>query len=152
MPDRCDTAIPAGTSPSPRTWRDRLGDDTWVPGLSVWPVAQRSPAVQRRGRHVAGSTAHPARMLPDLAAHAIAAYTEPGELVCDPLAGIGTTLVEAVHAGRRAVGVEYEPGWAALAEANIALAYRQGGAGHATVVRGDATGLPDILPAGSRGQ
>jgi modification methylase len=58
-------------------------------------------------------------MLPALARRAIDAYSNPGDLVLDPMCGIGTTLVEAIHAGRRAVGVELEPRWAKLARANI---------------------------------
>jgi modification methylase len=152
MADAHSTPLAADPAHEHPAWRCRVGDERWVPGLSVWPVAQRSPAAQRRGRYVAGSSAHPARMLPDLAAHAITAYTHPGELVADPLAGVGTTLIEAVHAGRHAVGVEYEPGWAALAAANIAHAHAQGGTGHAEVIQADATGLPDILPDCYRGQ
>jgi len=152
MADPRTTQVAADPTHDHRAWRGRMGDDDWAPGLSVWPVAQLSPAAQRRGRYVAGSTAHPARMLPDLAAHAITTYTQPGELVCDPLAGTGTTLVEAVHTGRHALGVEYESGWAALAEANIAHAHRHGGTGNASIVRADATDLPDILPAHYRGQ
>jgi len=34
-------------------------------------------------------------MLPAIAATAITRYTEPGDLVADPMCGIGTTLVEA---------------------------------------------------------
>lgn len=60
---------------------------------------------------MAESTAHPAKMLPAVAAYAIAHYTRPGELVLDPMCGIDTTLVEAVRLGRRAVGIEYEPHW-----------------------------------------
>ena len=45
---------------------------------------------------------------------AIARYTAPGDLVADPMCGIGTTLVEAVHQGRNALGIEYEPRWAAV--------------------------------------
>jgi hypothetical protein len=71
----------------------------------------------------------------------IADYTRPGDLVFDPLAGIGTTLVEAVRARRNAFGIEYEPGWVALARANIALTRRQGGTGHARLAQGDATRL-----------
>lgn len=115
-------------------------------GSSVWLVGQRSPAAQRRGRFVPESGAHPARMWPDVAAHAIAAYTRAGDLVLDPLCGIGTTLVEAIHAGRDAIGVEYEPRWADLARANTALAQTQGGTGHGMVVTGDATALPGLLP------
>lgn len=61
--------------------------------VSVWATAQASPAGQRRGRYVPESTAHPAKMLPATAVHAISHYTEPGEWVLDPMCGIGTTLV-----------------------------------------------------------
>jgi DNA methylase len=67
--------------------------------LSVWVTAQSTGPMQRRGRYVPDSVKHPARMLPAIAAHAINAYTQPGDLVLDPMCGIGTTLVEAVHLG-----------------------------------------------------
>ena len=82
------------------------------PHLSVWPTAQRDARAQRRGRYLPESTAHPAKMLPAIAATAIARYTRPGDLVADPMCGIGTTLVEAVHLGRDGLGIEYEPRWA----------------------------------------
>jgi adenine-specific DNA methylase len=90
-------------------------------------------------------------MLPAVAVHAISAYTQPGELVLDPLAGIGTTLVEAVHAGRDAVGIEYEPGWAALARANLEHAAAQGATGAGMVIRGAAPRRSDLLPPVLRG-
>src|SRR5436305_5029043 len=86
--------------------------------LSVWATAQRDARTQRRGRYLPASTAHPAKMLPAIAATAIARYTRPGDLVADPMCGIGTTLVEAVHAGRDGLGIEHEPRWAAVAAAN----------------------------------
>jgi modification methylase len=91
-------------------------------------------------------------MLPAVARHAIAAYTNPGDLVLDPLAGIGTTLVEAVHTGRDAIGIEYEPGWAILAEANLKLAASQGATGHGMITQADATRLPDLIPPVMRGR
>ncbi|MBG0567350.1 TRM11 family SAM-dependent methyltransferase [Actinoplanes aureus] len=105
-------------------------------------VGQRSLATQRRGRHVSGSSAHPDRMAPDLAVALIYDYTQPGDLAVDPFAGVGTTLAEAVRGGRDAYGVEYDPGWVALARANLALARRQSGIGHGQIVRGDVTRLP----------
>lgn len=36
-------------------------------------------------------------------------YSEPGDLVCDPCAGGGTTLLAAVIEGRRAIGAERDP-------------------------------------------
>src|SRR5919201_2033770 len=117
--------------------------------LSVWPTAQRDARTQRRGRYLPESVAHPAKMLPGIAATAIARYTEPGDLVADPMCGIGTTLVEAVHLGRDGLGVEYEERWAAVAAANIAHARRQGATGTAEVIRGDARLLSRLLPPGT---
>ncbi|MEU4626653.1 DNA methyltransferase [Actinoplanes sp. NPDC023801] len=121
-------------------------------GLSVWATAQSTGPVQRKGRYVAESVRHPARMLPAIAAHAIAHYTKPGDLVLDPMCGIGTTLVEAVHAGRDAFGVEYESRWSDIADANIRHAHAQGATGRAAVIRGDSTGILSLVPAVLTGQ
>jgi modification methylase len=84
-------------------------------------------------------------MLPELARRAIAAYSEPGQLIVDPMCGIGTTLVEAIHLDRDALGAELERRWASLASANIARAREQGASGRAAVVEGDARQLPRLL-------
>jgi tRNA G10 N-methylase Trm11 len=105
---------------------------------SVWPVAQQTARAQRSGRYLPASTAHPGKMLPELARQAICAYSEVGELVLDPMCGIGTTLVEAVHLGREAIGVELEPHWVALAATNLAFAREQGATGRGLVTHGDA--------------
>jgi modification methylase len=121
-------------------------------GLSVWPTAQRDARAQRRGRYLPESTAHPAKMLPAIAATAIARYTRPGDLVADPMCGIGTTLVEAVHQGRDGLGVEYEDRWARVAAANVNWARRHGAAGTAEVIRGDARLLAALIPPGAAGR
>jgi DNA modification methylase len=90
-------------------------------------------------------------MLPALAAHTITTYTKPGDLVLDPMCGAGTTLVEAVRAGRHTIGVDIEPAFADLAQANLNLAQRDGATGHGMVVCGDATDLPRLLPHRLRG-
>jgi modification methylase len=120
--------------------------------LSVWPTAQQDARTQRRGRYLPESISHPAKMLPAIAATAISRYTRPGDLVADPMCGIGTTLVEAVHLGRDGLGVEYEDRWASLAAANVGRARRQGAAGTAEVIRGDARQLASLLPAGTAGK
>ncbi len=119
--------------------------------LSVWPAAQRTARAQRAGRYLETSGTHPAKMLPAIAARAVATYTRPGDLVVDPMCGIGTTLVEAVHQGRDAVGIEYEPEWAAHAEANLALARAQGASGQAEVICGDGRCLVSHLDPAARG-
>jgi hypothetical protein len=120
--------------------------------VSVWTTAQTSPAVQRKGRYIAEATAHPAKMLPAVAAYAIAHYTQPGDLVLDPMCGIGTTLVEAVRAGRRAVGIEYEPHWVDVARANLALAGDAGARHEGRVFHGDARQIASLLPPEYVGQ
>jgi modification methylase len=106
--------------------------------LSVWACAQRPAVWQRRGRYLPATTSHPAKMLPTLAATAITSYTQPGELVLDPMCGIGTTLVEAAHLDRTAIGIECEQRWANLARANLDLAREHGAAGRGAVITGDA--------------
>src|SRR5215218_2325219 len=112
-----------------------------VTTLSVWPVAQQTAREQRRGRYLPASTAHPGKMLPELARSVIRAYSQPGELVLDPMCGIGTTLVEAIHLDRDAIGVELEHRWAAIAAGNALLAREQGAPAHALSLRGDARRL-----------
>jgi DNA modification methylase len=68
-------------------------------------------------------------MLPATARRATEPHTTAGDVVLDPICGIGTTLVEAVHLGRHAVGVEYEPRWADLATANLIDAGTNGAPG-----------------------
>lgn len=52
---------------------------------------------------------YPAKFIPQLAARVIRENTQPGDLVCDPFMGSGTTLVEAIVNGRRAYGTDVNP-------------------------------------------
>jgi hypothetical protein len=60
--------------------------------------------------YVRGSThnfyRYPARFAPSFARAAIEAYTDKGDTVFDPFVGGGTSVVEALAAGRRAIGVD----------------------------------------------
>ncbi|WP_119388200.1 DNA methyltransferase [Taklimakanibacter lacteus] len=49
---------------------------------------------------------YPARFSPIFARAVIETFTDPGDLVLDPHVGGGTTLVEALAAGREAIGVD----------------------------------------------
>ncbi|WP_182907601.1 TRM11 family methyltransferase [Microbispora sp. H13382] len=116
------------------------------PGGSVWVTGQQPSRTQRRGRYLPESMKHPGKMLPAIAAQVIATYTAPGELVVDPMCGIGTTLVEAIHQGRHAAGIEYEGQWAKLAAENVAHARWNGAPGTAQVVIGDSRNASRLLP------
>lgn len=138
MTDDTTSTTPTGRVPA----RSLTGIPT-----SIWVTAQRNSRAQRAGRYVPESVAHPAKMLPDIAAYAITAYTQPGDLVVDPMCGIGTTLVESLHLGRSSLGIEYEPRWARFAKQNIALAKSQGAADcDARVIRADARSLTRVVP------
>ena len=129
--------------PEPGSWSGHA-TPTDRGGLSVWATGQRPAPTQRGHRYPAA--AHPARMLPEIAATAITALTQPGDLVLDPLCGGGTTLIEALYLDRAAVGIDIDPHWAAATRTNITHAYHLGVGGHAHVITADAQRLPDALP------
>jgi len=119
--------------------------------LAVWPSAQRTSQWQRYGRYLAESNRHPGKMLPALARRAVETYSDPGGLVVDPMCGIGTTLVEAIDLGRRAIGVELEPRWAKLAAANIEHVHESPRTrALAQVAEGDARQLARVLTTQAR--
>src|SRR5947209_10183164 len=56
-----------------------------------------------------GLHAYAAKCPPQLVKYGFRYYSNPGETVLDPMAGSGTTLVEARLMGRRAVGYDIDP-------------------------------------------
>lgn len=113
---------------------------------SVWATGQRSVRYQRGDRYVAAGRAHPAKMIPSIARHAIGAYSNPGDIVLDPMCGVGTVLVEAIDAGRRAFGVDYEPEWVGVTAANLHLARQRQPGTTGDIRQGDARHLTTLLP------
>jgi site-specific DNA-methyltransferase (adenine-specific) len=90
-------------------WRDELG--SW-PGMcsTVWNI---TPAARVPG-------GHPAPFPVELARRCIRLSTWPGEVVLDPFAGTGTTLVAARQLGRRAIGIEASEAYCAQAVERLA--------------------------------
>jgi hypothetical protein len=113
---------------------------------SVFVTGQECSREQRRGRYTPESIDHPGKMLPSIARYLIATYTQAGEPVADPMAGINTTVVEAMHLGRHGIGIEYEPKWAWLAADNIRLATAHGATGTGEIYQGDSRHLPALIP------
>jgi len=56
-----------------------------------------------------GLHAYAAKCPPQLVRYGLHYYSKPGEMVLDPMAGSGTTLVEARLMGRHAVGYDIDP-------------------------------------------
>jgi hypothetical protein len=81
---------------------------------------------------------HPTAKPVDLLRMLIRMYSEPGDLVCDPFAGSGSTGVAAKLEGRSFFGVERDPKWFKTASSRIESAQLQ-----PTIDGGDEP-LPDM--------
>ena len=105
-------AATAGAWTRSKTMRNRAGDftrgsSTWqtpdfLPRDNVWSYStggQVDPVLRR----------HPAPFPYKLAADHVRTWTNPGDLVLDPMAGSGTTLRAALDLERETVGIEIEP-------------------------------------------
>jgi DNA modification methylase len=95
--------------PHPRNTLNELSGEEWLYFTkSVWTTAYPSElghALRKR---------HGANKPPRLMARLIEFFTKSGELVLDPFAGVGGTLLGAAIARgpRRAIGIELAPRWA----------------------------------------
>lgn len=54
---------------------------------------------------------HPTQKPTELVQQLIEMFSEPGQLICDPFLGSGTTAVAAVKSGRHYIGYEIDPGY-----------------------------------------
>ena len=115
--DRFDRAIP-------RPKRKELGlphiptiskEEFFESALDVWEIP---PA------H-ASKVGHPAPFPVELPWRFINFYTYEDDLVVDPFAGSGTTLVAAMQSGRRAAGWDTDPAYVELARSRLAKVARQ---------------------------
>lgn len=96
--------------------RGRLTESEWREWgyRQVWSI----PSVRKNDDHEA-------KFPLELARRVVKLFSDEGDIALDPFIGSGTTAVAALTEGRRYIGIEKEPKYAALAEANIAEARRQ---------------------------
>jgi DNA modification methylase len=115
---------------------------------SVWSTAYPSELGHDQRR------AHGANKPPRLMARLIEFFTTTGELVLDPFAGVGGTLLGAAisRGPRRALGIELEPRWVRIYESVVRdlLAERDGlGPALADLGSPDPGGVRSFDPTGS---
>jgi DNA modification methylase len=143
---------PAGVQernpPHPANDLNELSGEEWLYFTkSVWTTAYPSELGHDRRR------AHGANKPPRLMARLIEFFTKTGDVVLDPFAGVGGTLLGAAIARgpRRAIGFELDPRWAAVFEDTVeALASEHGGAGPRLADLGpnDPGGVREFDPTG----
>ena len=103
--------------PHPANDLNELSGEEWLYFTkSVWTTAYPSELGHQRRK------AHGANKPPRLMARLIEFFTKSGELVLDPFAGVGGTLLGAAIARgpRRAIGLELDDRWIAIYRETVA--------------------------------
>ncbi|MBN1592099.1 MAG: site-specific DNA-methyltransferase [Candidatus Coatesbacteria bacterium] len=97
-------------------FKNRLNDlspKEWIKFQKSW--FELSPA--RRTKNV---LVHPAKFPEELASEFIRFFTKSGQVVLDPMAGTGSTLLACLESGRMGFGIELNPRYASIARERIA--------------------------------
>lgn len=131
------TEFPEGTTEHPI---NRKREDKFL--VSVWDFGPIS--AQHERKHYAWNR-HPAKMSPTLANAILRLYGESP--ILDPMAGIGTTLVESMLLGFDVVGIELEKKFVNQANENIRYIRKDFSdvkLGDAKCLQGDARFLPKL--------
>src|SRR3972149_6277671 len=100
----------------PRRIRNRLNDLS----SKDWLRFQKSWFIHNPPPRQAGVLRHPAKFPESLASEFIQFFTHAGDWVLDPMVGTGSAGRGGGLGGRRAVGVELNPNYAALTRQRLA--------------------------------
>ena len=136
-------------APHPNNTLNELPGEEWLYFTkSVWTTAYPSELGHEARK------AHGANKPPRLMARLIEFFSRTGELVLDPFAGVGGTLLGAsiARGPRRAIGIELDPRWAAIHAAVVRdLLAERDGAGPLLADLGpsDPGGLRPFDPSGT---
>jgi DNA modification methylase len=93
----------------PKNKLNDLDSKTWMKFQKSWFI--HNPPPRKKGALV-----HPAKYPETMAQEFIEFFTKQGEIVLDPMAGTGSTLIAALRAGRNSYGIELNPKYAEIAK------------------------------------
>jgi DNA modification methylase len=128
-----------------RSWVNRLNDlepKTWLKFQKSWFIHNPPPRQTSVLRH-------PAKFPETLAQEFIEFFTHRGEVVLDPMAGTGSTLVAALRCGRNSVGVELNPVYADIARKILAEEQKSIEGLSAQMIIGNAVDIPTWFEQGA---
>jgi DNA modification methylase len=94
-----------------RKYRNRLNDLT----NKEWLKFQKSWFIHNPPPRKPGVLRHPAKFPETLIGEFIEFFTKEGQVVFDPMAGTGSTVVAALRSGRHSFGIELNPDYAEIA-------------------------------------
>jgi DNA modification methylase len=128
-----------------RPFRNRLNELT----PKDWLKFQKSWFIHNPPKRQKSVLRHPAKFPETLAMEFISFFTKKNQVVLDPMAGTGSTLVAALRTGRHAYGIELNPTYVeidhqALVEEKEKLGAATEGL-HSEMVIGDATDTMEIV-------
>lgn len=97
-----------------QNYANPIWDDVQIP--CIWQDIDQTNVLNYQIAKDSKDERHICPLQLDLIARLIHWYTNPGDTVYDPFAGIGSTLYEAVKAGRKGIGSELKPGYWKLSQ------------------------------------
>ena len=100
--------------------KNDVTNDEWIEwARPVWLDIKESNTLNARVAREAADERHICPLQLDFIERCVRLWSNPGELVFTPFAGIGSEVYIAVHHGRRALGIELKPSYWQTAVRNL---------------------------------
>ena len=99
---------------------DEIDNDTWIKWAeAIWDDIRETDTLNVRAAREEPDERHICPLALPLIERCVRLWSNPGELVFSPFAGIGSEIYTAVKFGRRGVGIELKPSYWQTAVANL---------------------------------